>query len=214
LIGKNGCEFIHSDDVPIARAAFTELLQNPNASPSIEIRFRHKNGSWRVLEAKGKNLVPEHGSFQVVVNSRDITERKQAEEGHAQLLLREQIARAKAEEAADIVQWLQAITDTALAHLSLADLLPKLLHRLKELLDADTIVILLVTEDGQHLVVRASIRLEGEVTDGLQIPIGQGIAGRIAVNRETLILEDLAIEEVESLVLRTKGIKSIVGVLH
>jgi PAS domain S-box-containing protein len=212
LIGRNGFEFVHPDDIPKARAAFTELLQNPNALPSIEIRFRHKNGSWRVLETKGKNLVNEHGSLQIVVNSRDITERKQAEEKYAQLLLREQIARAKAEEAVDMVRRLQAITDTALAHLFLKDLLPKLLNRLKELLDADTIVILLVAEDEQHLVVKASIGLEGEVAEGLQIPIGQGIAGRIAVDRETLIVNDLATEEVESLVLRAKGIRSIVGV--
>ncbi|HWP46186.1 MAG TPA: PAS domain S-box protein [Candidatus Limnocylindrales bacterium] len=212
LIGRNGFEFVHPDDIPKIQAAFIELLQNPNASPSIEIRFRHKNGSWRVLETKSKNLVNEHGSLQIVVNSRDITERKQAEEEYAQLLLREQIARAKAEEAVDMVRRLQAITDTALAHLSLKDLLPKLLNRLKELLDADTIVILLVAEDEQHLVVKASIGLEGEVAEGLQIPIGQGIAGRIAVDRETLIVNDLATEEVESLVLRAKGIRSIVGV--
>jgi signal transduction histidine kinase len=46
----------------------------------IELRFRHKDGNWRTLEATGNNLLHEPGVAGIVVNSRDITERKRTED--------------------------------------------------------------------------------------------------------------------------------------
>ena len=46
----------------------------------LEFRFRHKDGSWRVIESFGRNLSHLPGVSGVVVNSRDITERRRLEE--------------------------------------------------------------------------------------------------------------------------------------
>jgi PAS domain S-box-containing protein len=43
------------------------------------MRLRHKDGSWRTLEAVGSNLVHNNVVEAVIVNYRDITERKRAE---------------------------------------------------------------------------------------------------------------------------------------
>jgi len=80
LVGKNAFEFFHPDDVPVAISDFSTVAQNPGATRSLEFRFRHKDGSWRVLEAICKNIADDLGAASVVVNSRDITERRQAEE--------------------------------------------------------------------------------------------------------------------------------------
>lgn len=80
LVGKNAFEFIHPDDVQEALNTFTQVLQNPEASPSTEYRFRHQDGSWRLLESTGSNLLADPAVEGIVINSRDITERKQVEQ--------------------------------------------------------------------------------------------------------------------------------------
>jgi diguanylate cyclase (GGDEF)-like protein/PAS domain S-box-containing protein len=61
--------------------SFNTLATDTN-SPVIktEMHLRHKDGSWRTLEAVGSNLVHNNVVEAVIVNYRDITERKQAEE--------------------------------------------------------------------------------------------------------------------------------------
>ena len=45
----------------------------------VEYRFRHKSGEWRTLEATGTNLLDDPAVGGIVINSRDVTERKLAE---------------------------------------------------------------------------------------------------------------------------------------
>jgi len=76
LVGRNAFSFIHPDDLAATRAALTRS----NASASLECRFRHKDQSWRVLESFGRNLSHLPGVCGLVINSRDITDRKRLEE--------------------------------------------------------------------------------------------------------------------------------------
>lgn len=76
LIGQNMFQMIHPQDVPVV----VEALTQPDGDQSIEYRVRHKNGSWRFLETLGANLLDEPEVAGIIINSRDITERKQAEE--------------------------------------------------------------------------------------------------------------------------------------
>jgi PAS domain S-box-containing protein len=80
LTGKNSFEFIHPEDLPGIMSAFKLGIQNPGSTQSAEYRFKHKDGSWRVIESMGKLILDNAGSTYVIVNSRDITERKRAEE--------------------------------------------------------------------------------------------------------------------------------------
>jgi PAS domain S-box-containing protein len=84
LIGRNAFDLIHPADVPIVVDALTRPAGRGGDSPPphepIEYRIRHKNGSWRVLETLGANLLDEPEVAGIVINSRDVTERKQAEE--------------------------------------------------------------------------------------------------------------------------------------
>ena len=76
LVGQNALEYVHPDDLAEVRASFTRA----EGAASIQCRFRHKDGSWRVLESFGRNLSHLSGVGGIVVNSRDITERKRLEE--------------------------------------------------------------------------------------------------------------------------------------
>lgn len=80
LEGKNAFDFVHDDDLSTAIAPFKASLDNPGETQISEYRFRHKDGSWRYLESKSKFSTAQPSLTGIVVNSRDITERKQAEE--------------------------------------------------------------------------------------------------------------------------------------
>jgi signal transduction histidine kinase len=106
---------------------------------------------------------------------------------------------------------LLTLTDTALAHFELDDLLPELLRRVRDVMAMENAVILLLADDGQQLVVRAAHGLEEAVAAGKNIPLGQGFAGRIAASRAPLIVEDLSTFPVVSPYLREK-LHAAVGV--
>jgi signal transduction histidine kinase/CheY-like chemotaxis protein len=138
----------------------------------------------------------------------EIAERQRVEDERNQLLVRERAARSEAERAAEMVRRLQRVTDTALSHLTLDELLTEMLGRLEDLLGADAAAILLVTEDGNYLTGRAAIGLEEEAR--VRVPMGQGVAGQIAVNRAPVIVDDLSKVEVVSSILATHA-RSLVG---
>ena len=80
-IGAYGFEIVHPDDMKAFADIFNTLSTETN--PSViqgELRLRHKNGSWRTLEAVGSNQIHNNVVEGLIVNYRDITERKNAED--------------------------------------------------------------------------------------------------------------------------------------
>jgi len=80
LLGKNVFEFVHPEDVPRVREVFSAGIQTPGTIEYLELRFAHADGSWRHLDVTGYNLLEDPSVGGVVINARDITERKEAEE--------------------------------------------------------------------------------------------------------------------------------------
>ncbi len=78
-IGTAAIELVHPGDLSIFSAILGELLQNPGASRTLEIRILHKDGSPRLMEAVAHNALDVQGVHGIVVNARDITERRQVE---------------------------------------------------------------------------------------------------------------------------------------
>ena len=83
-LGKNAFEFVHPEDLPGVAKAFTEALQKHGNTACLTFRFRHKDGSWRMLEGVGNNLLADPVVKGIVFNSRDITERRRLEEQYLQ----------------------------------------------------------------------------------------------------------------------------------
>jgi len=113
---------------------------------------------------------------------------------------------------AEHVRRLQSVTDAALAHLQLDDLLRALLERTRLILEVDTCAILLLDEETDELVARAALGIEEEVEQGVRIPVGGGFAGRIAAEKRPVVLDDVDHAHVLNPILRAKGIKSMFGV--
>jgi GAF domain-containing protein/anti-sigma regulatory factor (Ser/Thr protein kinase) len=130
---------------------------------------------------------------------------------HARLYDAERAAREAAEAAVTELRALQSLSDTALNHLDLDDMLLELLDRLRGSLNADTAAILLLDSESQELVARAARGVEAEVERGVRIPVGRGFAGRIAAERRVVAIADIDNADVFNPILRETGIKSLLG---
>lgn len=106
---------------------------------------------------------------------------------------------------------LQAVTDAALAHLTLDELLDELLSRIRDALEADTSALLMLDRDAGELVARAAKGLEEEVERGTRIPFGKGFAGRVAATRDVVFIPDVDHSYVLNPILSEKGVKSLLG---
>ncbi len=71
-------KMIHPDDQQKTLAAFTKIIEEGEGG--VQYRHRHKNGSWVYFEARGTNQLDNPDIKGVVLNVRDITERKHVED--------------------------------------------------------------------------------------------------------------------------------------
>ncbi|NOS81541.1 MAG: PAS domain S-box protein, partial [Nitrospira sp.] len=80
LNGRIAFEFVHEDDLPAVLERFQLVVQRPGEPQTAEFRFRHKDNSWRIFEGIGQAIRDSQGLLSVIVNSREITERKRGEQ--------------------------------------------------------------------------------------------------------------------------------------
>jgi len=136
----NGSMFdqIHPDDIPEVADTFAQFLRDPGGSLQTEVRALHKDGSWRIIEAVGNNLLNNPAVKGIVINMRDITERRQMEQ---ELRESEERFRDLFENANDLIQivdvngrfvyvnrkWLQTLgySEKEVGKLRLSDILCK-----------------------------------------------------------------------------------------
>ncbi|HEX7134451.1 MAG TPA: EAL domain-containing protein [Iamia sp.] len=75
--GVSGMAYLHPDDHATAEELLETVLATPGATASGEVRIRHADGSWRWVDSRATNLVDDPDVGGIVVNYRDITERRQ-----------------------------------------------------------------------------------------------------------------------------------------
>ncbi|WDP90398.1 MAG: PAS domain S-box protein [Desulfobacter sp.] len=80
LLGKNGAGYVHPHDLEEIIPRFKLRTQALIQSQPMVHRFRHKEGYWCTLESISKNLLDHPAISGMVINSRNITKRRQAEE--------------------------------------------------------------------------------------------------------------------------------------
>lgn len=79
-IGANAFEFVYPDDAPTLRACIDELVEEPGATARCEVRVLRKGDVWRRVAVLATNLRHDPAIGGIVINSRDITEQRAAEE--------------------------------------------------------------------------------------------------------------------------------------
>jgi PAS domain S-box-containing protein len=80
LYGKPLSELVHPEEVAKVEGIIREVLDTPGASGYFEHRFRHADGTYHMHEVIITNLLDDPSVRGLVINSRDITERKKMEE--------------------------------------------------------------------------------------------------------------------------------------
>lgn len=81
MLGENFMNWIHPDNLDEVKASLEGRSRTPGtASRSIKVRGRHKDGSWRYLDALGTNLLDEPSIKGIVLNIRDVTENEKVEQ--------------------------------------------------------------------------------------------------------------------------------------
>ena len=150
LLARPPIEIAHPDDRPGEKEAVTRLVQERQGSHQAEVRFTRSDGELRyalvsVSLAVDAHERPLHLIWQVL----DMTDRRRA--------AIESAARAQAETVAEALSKLQRVTEAALEHLALRDMLELLVERLREAFHADLARILLRDpEDALQLAVGAA----------------------------------------------------------
>ncbi len=79
ILGRSGLEFIHPDDLPRALENVRGTIGVPRHVERHAYRVRHKDGSWRLIEATSTNLLADPDIAGILMNALDVTERARAE---------------------------------------------------------------------------------------------------------------------------------------
>jgi serine phosphatase RsbU (regulator of sigma subunit)/anti-sigma regulatory factor (Ser/Thr protein kinase) len=128
------------------------------------------------------------------------------------LRTQERDARAEATAATKRVRDLQWITDAALPHLGLQDLLDHLLNRIVQAFAADQGAILLRADQGSRLELHASRGLSPERGPDLYRSIAERLAERHALSRRAVMLERTERSDPLESLLASAEVESLLGV--
>jgi PAS domain S-box-containing protein/putative nucleotidyltransferase with HDIG domain len=79
-LGASVFQDLHPDDAAAARGAIEQALRQPGCTIALTARVRHNSGEWVTVEILGRNLLDDPAVGGIILNLRDITERKAAEE--------------------------------------------------------------------------------------------------------------------------------------
>ena len=92
-LGRSGLDLIHDEDRERIGRILARLLSSPGEVSHDSLRYRHKDGTWRQIEATARNLLHDPAVQGVVLNGRDVTEQLHLEEQFRQSQKLESVGR-------------------------------------------------------------------------------------------------------------------------
>lgn len=175
MVGKNCFIFLHPEDAAGIQSAYAESVRTPGLYQPVEMRIQHRDGSWRVFEGVANNLLSDPAVQAVVINARDITLRKQAEDvlrqGNRDLTL------------------LNRASQTLTATLDLHDVTERLMRLITETIGTRGASVWLLDSEGEgNLVCRAAYPDPGHRHTGARLPIEHSLVGWVARTGESAVV--------------------------
>ena len=220
-IGHSAFRFIHPQDVVDLQAVFVNAIQKPGSVLTLEYRLQRKDGVWRNFEVTGHNMLNDPHVAGVVINYRDITERKQAEEG----------LHRRAHE----LEILAEVSSSLRIAQSVEEMIPVMLEQAVQSVDGVFGSLFLLEPETGYLISRGWYAVDAGVgkwqseESRLRHPPGEGVTGHVADTGQIYITKNMNTDPV--LVIhageqsRLKNVQSgislplhakehVVGVLH
>jgi diguanylate cyclase (GGDEF)-like protein/PAS domain S-box-containing protein len=77
-VGTDGFDYLHPDDLADVHGILAELLAQPGSTKWVELRIRHRDGSYRHCQIAARNLTDEPAVGGLVINISDITQQHEA----------------------------------------------------------------------------------------------------------------------------------------
>lgn len=156
--------FVHPQDAEILINHLATVLRGARKNRTVEFRLRHRKGEWRDFQAVTTNLLSEEIVNGIVINARDVTEKRAAEER----LLRQN----------EYLATLHDISLTLMERLDLEDLLENIILRAGQLLGSEHGYIYLSDEESQTLILETGTGIF-EPFENMTMLIGEGLAGQV-----------------------------------
>jgi PAS domain S-box-containing protein len=104
-LGHSAFELMHPEDVAPTRALFNDCLQRPGVPVQAKYRIQHRDGTWRHVESVAVNRLDDPAVDAIIVNYRDVTDRRVAEQA---LRASEERLRHIVEHAQDLIYYCDA----------------------------------------------------------------------------------------------------------
>ena len=176
-LGKIVFEFVHPDDQERVQESLARLVEDPDLQLCERFRVLHTNGSWRWIEAIGKNLLADPAISGIIINYQDATERVEAEE---QIL--KQLKRLKG---------LRLIDKSISSTFDLKTTLDVVLQQVISLLNVDAAAVLLVNHESQTVEYAASRGFRSQALRYTRLAFGKGHAGRAVLERQIIHISNV-----------------------
>ncbi len=169
LVSRNGFEMIHPDDLTILMDRLPAVLQDVGTSQTIELRIQRKDGDWRFVESAMRLVTDPSGQTRGIINSRDITERKQRE--------RE-------------LQAVAAVSAALRAASSRADMLPIILDQILDLLQVEGAALAMRDRVSGNTVIELA-RGKTAGAQGQRLSPGEGVCGQVIATGQPYSSNDM-----------------------
>jgi len=173
-IGRTAFELVHPDDQERMKELFTELARTPGSSRTGQVRFLHKNNTWRWLEATSTNLLSDPAINGIVVNFRDITYRQEAEKHLNHINTR--------------LNLLSRVTGEVVGSQAIQKQVKDMAEQVMRAFAVDAVVVRIVEEGKLSLLASAGVA--SEILPPL-IPLREGIAEQILTTRHAVAYRDV-----------------------
>ncbi|MFT3891072.1 MAG: PAS domain S-box protein [Anaerolineales bacterium] len=160
FVSRNIFELMHPDDMKWTSELFAKVSRQPHEQRRGTFRLRHHDGTWRWIEATATNMLDNSSVNAVVINYREVTERKLTE--------------IKIQQQNDDLQLINAINEMALRNAELDEIVSLLSKELKRIFNSSGSTFYTLSPDGTTLTMQ-QYHLSPEVTRRVEKIIGSTI---------------------------------------
>ena len=177
VMGSSVFDFIHPEDSQAAVRALTPGIPAEEIGSHLELRLRHQDGTWRVLDVSSKELRFSPAIEGYVINCRDITDRRQAA-----MRIQRQVEQLSA---------LRAIDTAINASLDIGLTLKIAIGQVASQQGIDAAAVLLLNPFTHILEYKAGRGFSTNTIEQTRLRLGAGYAGRAIIEKRTVHITNL-----------------------